>query len=399
MIGDLPSVERRSLSGRPVDSHLIPALDGVRGIAIVLVLLHNLSPFDGWAHGPEHLAALLLNPGWIGVQLFFVLSGFLITGILLDTRSSPNYYRAFIGRRVLRIFPLYYATLFAFFVILPLFGPTAAAVVGRSQHQIFLWTYVVNFTEPFGLGVVAFAHFWSLAVEEQFYLVWPLVVRFCTPRRVLRIGVGLAVVALASRVALRAMGASPEMAYEFTFCRMDALAMGAAVAALQRFDGGVVAFVKHRGKLAAACGALLVVGFFVTNAYARTTVLSQTLGYSLIGVAFAALVAAAVGDHFMGKGGLGHALSNPVLRTFGKYSYGIYVFHPLLRLVGQSVLRRTGHVPTSLGVGLAYIAVMIAATFGLAYLSYQLFERHFLKLKRHFQPSDELASRVAREAQ
>ena len=152
---------------------IIPALDGLRGIAILLVLIHHLTIYRPEGGLDSWIAAVPLF-GWCGVNLFFVLSGFLITGILLDTRDSPVFYRSFFARRVLRIFPLYYGVLFLGFVLAPLLLPMPDAY---GRHQLWLWTYLANFAMPFGKGEPAFSHFWSLCVEEQFYLVWPFLVR------------------------------------------------------------------------------------------------------------------------------------------------------------------------------------------------------------------------------
>jgi peptidoglycan/LPS O-acetylase OafA/YrhL len=373
---------------RPSRSSPIPALDGVRGIAVLLVLVHNLSPFDGSTSGYEHLATVFLNPGWIGVQLFFVLSGFLITGVLLDSRGAPSYYASFFCRRVLRIFPLYYATLFVAFVLLPLAHAQPAQLARDSSRQVFLWTYLDNWTSPLGCRTAAFSHFWSLAVEEQFYLAWPLVVHVCGARRMVRLALWMSAVALACRFAIRAFGGDPEMAYEFTVCRMDALALGGAVAAIARTDG--LFLERHRARFAALCVGIVGFGFFATNGYRRVAIATQTLGYTALAIAFAALVAAAVGDHTAGGGRIGRVLANPVLRVFGKYSYAMYVFHvPLNDFVGIPILERFGPVPPRLAAGLAYIACSIAATFALAYVSYVGFEQHFLRLKRYFDPFKE----------
>src|SRR5271168_1894347 len=160
----------------------VPQLDAVRGIAILLVMLVNTSE-----KYPElHLQHFIAN-GWMGVDLFFVLSGFLITGILLDTRSSEHYFKTFYARRVLRILPLYYSVLVFMFVVVPLLRPADAhSIFERASpwwaFPLFLQNFLVarstNATGPLGVA-------WSLAIEEQFYLLWPLVVRYC-PIRLLR---------------------------------------------------------------------------------------------------------------------------------------------------------------------------------------------------------------------
>jgi peptidoglycan/LPS O-acetylase OafA/YrhL len=365
-------------------ARIIPALDGARGLAILLVLAHNLNPFAGGGR-VEQAVELATNFGWAGVQLFFVLSGFLITGILLDTRDAPHYYRGFFGRRVLRIFPLYYGVLVIALWILPGLGLAPPRLLADRDHQIWLWTYLVNWSEPLGAGVAAFPHFWSLAVEEQFYLVWPFVVRRATPRRVLHIAAGLAVIAFASRLALLLAGSGEGGPYMFTICRMDALGLGAAVAAVIRIPALHTRVVDRRIGVLAAAGAVFVVGLIATRGYPRASFLGQTVGYTALAIAFAALVLAAVLDDERGRGRIGAALDNPVLRSFGKYSYAIYLFHqPLNQLIGEPVLHSLEPDGVGLAAGLAYLAVVIAATYALALASYHGYEKHFLALKRWF---------------
>ena len=196
-----------------------------------------------------------MDLGWVGVQLFFVLSGYLITGILLDTKTRQGYWRAFLGRRVLRIFPLYYAVLLAAFVIAPL---VAGVPTPGHEHQVWLWTYLYNWAEPLGRGVDWLPHFWSLAVEEQFYLVWPLVVLAMSERALWRVCVMLILAAVAARTGLRLATQGTMGAYMFTICRIDALALG-AIAAIAIRDAPMRAWLAaHR--LAVRWGAL---AFFV----------------------------------------------------------------------------------------------------------------------------------------
>ena len=362
----------------------IPALDGVRGLAILLVLAHNLNPFERGGH-VEQVVELASNFGWVGVQLFFVLSGFLITGILLDSRSAPHYYRGFFGRRVLRIFPLYYGVLVLALWILPGLGRAPPQLLADREHRIWLWTYLVNWAEPLGAGVAAFPHFWSLAVEEQFYLVWPFVVRRATPRRVLHVAIALAVIAFASRLGLLLAGFNEQGPYMFTICRMDALGLGAAVAAVIRIPALHARVVDRRTGLLAAAGAVFVAGLLVTRGYARTSFVGQTVGYTILAIAFAALVLAAVLDDERGRGRIGAALQNRVLRSFGKYSYAIYLFHqPLNQLIGEPVLHALEPDGAGTAAGLAYMAVVTAASYVLALASYHGYEKHFLALKRYF---------------
>lgn len=374
-------------SATPEAGATIPALDGVRGLAILLVLAHNLNPFEEGGRFLHRLAEPASNFGWVGVQLFFVLSGYLISGILLDTRGAPGYYRAFFGRRVLRIFPLYYGVLVVSFVILPRLGLAPERLLADRDNRIWLWTYLINWTEPLGAGVAAFPHFWSLAVEEQFYLVWPFVVSRTTPRRLLQVAAALMVIAFASRLALRLAGVGEAGPYMFTICRMDALALGGAVAALLRLPGYRDRVARHRGAISIAVTALFGAGFFATGGYSRAGLADQTFGYTILALAFAALVLLVVLDHERGRGWIGATFRNPVLRLFGKYSYAIYVFHqPLNQMIGAPLLHHL--LPRGIGLkaGATYMVAVTAASYAMAFASYHGYEKHFLALKRYFRP-------------
>ncbi|MCE9573030.1 MAG: acyltransferase [Deltaproteobacteria bacterium] len=371
-----PDNVRRALSGQML------TLDGVRGIAILLVLAHNLNVIAGPQSRPGHVIDLVDDLGWVGVQLFFVLSGFLITGILLDTQDSDNYYRSFFGRRVLRIFPLYYATLTVAFLVLPIFTVHHP----DGTHQVWLWTYLSNWAEPTGRGCEAFPHFWSLAVEEQFYLVWPFVVRALNRRHLAMLCTGLFVAALAIRVGLRLGGVGPEPVYMWTICRMDALAAGALLATLLRMPRAAELVKRWRWPLGWAAIIIAVGGFVITRGDPRTTVMSQTIGYTILAAAFTVLVFAAVLAECRTRGALRAFLRFRPLRIFGTYSYGLYVFHtPLHKFVAEPILHRYIN-PEEVGakVGTLYFVLATAATLVLAVLSYHLFEKPLLKLKRYF---------------
>jgi peptidoglycan/LPS O-acetylase OafA/YrhL len=363
----------------------IPALDGVRGLAILLVLAHNLNPFEGGGGLLERWIELATNFGWVGVQLFFVLSGYLISGILLDTRGTPGYYRGFFGRRVLRIFPLYYGVLVVSFVIVPRLGLAPDRLLVDRDNQIWLWTYLINWAEPLGVGGAAFPHFWSLAVEEQFYLVWPFVVSRTTPRRLVKVAVALVVIAFGSRLGLLLAGWGEAGPYMFTICRMDALGLGGAVAALLRIPGYRDRAMRWRRGIALAAGALFAVGLVTTRGYPRASAIDQTYGYTILAITFAALVLLVVLDHERGRGWIGAAFKTAVLRSFGKYSYAIYVFHqPLNQMVGEPLLQRLLPRGVGLPAGGLYMVSVTAASFAMAVVSYHGYEKHFLALKRYF---------------
>jgi peptidoglycan/LPS O-acetylase OafA/YrhL len=358
----------------------------VRGLAILLVLAHNLNAFEG-GRLVDREASLGFNFGWVGVQLFFALSGYLISGILLDSQGAPGYYRAFFGRRVLRIFPLYYGTLLVCLVIMPALGVAPAALLADRAHSVWLWTYLINWAEPLGVPVAAFPHFWSLAVEEQFYLVWPFVVRRTTPRRLCWVAVALVIAAFGSRLALRLAGAGVAGPYMFTICRMDALGLGAAVAAVLRVPEWRARAVAWRRPIAAAAAALFTVGLVATRGYPRTSFADQTYGYTILALTFAALVLLVVLDHERGHGALGAVFRNRMLRSFGTYSYAIYMFHqPFNLLIGMPLMFSLHPHGIGLKAGAAYMLAVTAASYAAAVVSYYGYERHFLALKRFFQP-------------
>jgi peptidoglycan/LPS O-acetylase OafA/YrhL len=214
-------------------------LDGVRGLAVLIVVIH----YSVWIAETSQLLLMkltssILATGWVGVQLFFVLSGFLITGILLDAKGKARYFSSFYFRRMLRIFPRYCIVVALILVVAPrLAWNEAWADAVRQGHRWAHWFYVQNWITS-SPGFDALSHTWSLAVEEQFYLVWPLVV-WLLGRRGLTWLCGFAMAGTPCiSLALRQSGWDPNTAYEFTIARWDALAAGALVAILVRDDAG-----------------------------------------------------------------------------------------------------------------------------------------------------------------
>ena len=226
------------------DGGHIPALDGVRALAILLVMgVHTDVFFRSQPTAGTRLVDAVMGFGWGGVDLFFVLSGFLITGILFDTRAAPGYYTSFYARRALRIFPLYYVALAVILLVLPILGAMwHHATPKLFEHQAWLWTYTTN------IGIALHGRwelaatgqtvlFWSLAVEEQFYLVWPFLVAALSPRALTRLAGAMVVGALLLRLGLVFWGDHVVAVYVSTLTRMDALAMGALVALAARRAG------------------------------------------------------------------------------------------------------------------------------------------------------------------
>jgi peptidoglycan/LPS O-acetylase OafA/YrhL len=373
---------------RAVRGHL-PVLDGVRGLAILLVFVHNVAGPNGPARGVGlKLFDVATNIGWIGVQLFFVLSGFLITGILLDTKGAPGAWRAFYMRRVLRIFPLYYAALLVAFAVMPfiLGHPVRAA-----SHAGWYFAYLQNWSPAIVTqeGAGKLVHFWSLAVEEQFYLVWPIVVLALGPRAFLSLALSLVVLAPVLRVAVLASGASIEWAYQGTFARMDALALGGLGAFLVRDELRYARWAPRLGRLCVILGVVLLALVVVSRGFARQQMLAQTAGYSVLALFFTALVLAGV-QSAVTRGWLARALERRPMQVLGQYSYGLYVFHvPLVAGLHYALaywigVDFSGSLVRQVVLRLGFASLAMALTFAAAFVSYQLFEKRFLALKRFF---------------
>jgi peptidoglycan/LPS O-acetylase OafA/YrhL len=376
----------------------VPALDGVRGLAILLVVLHNASYVP---HGASDSLALKLwdtamGAGWIGVQLFFTLSGLLITGILLDTKGRPGWLRAFYMRRVLRIFPLYYLVLAAYFVVAPLL--LGRPDLGAGDRAIAGWyfAYLSNwYLPPAGMDS-NLGHTWSLAVEEQFYILWPLLVLALSRRGLLRACVAVVVAAVAFRAGLHALAAAGLMppkdagaaGYQWTIARMDALAAGGIVAILLRADGARHALRRGGHVLAMAGVAGLLVVAALNRSFHSTGPLVQVVGQALLTAAAAGLLL----DLTLPAPGGARSLPTrwlelAPLRWLGRYSYAIYVLHMLvhraaLPLVGDAVAQ--GDAGRRLLLAAAYGAAVLLVSCVLAVASWHLVEQPFLRLKRHF---------------
>ncbi len=362
----------------------IPALDGVRGVAILLVMMF---------HGPifyvnttlEDYALRLTQFGWCGVDLFFVLSGFLITGILHDAKGSEHYFRNFYARRLFRIFPLYYATLaVAFFVIPGVFHVNHAMQGDRP----WFWLYVSNFwcIAHYELHSRPLAVTWSLAIEEQFYLLWPAVMYFSSRRAMMTICAAIVPGALALRVGLLVAGYGPEVLYYATFCRLDTLAVGGFVALAARGPGGIEALVPVARGVGVVSSMVIMGVFLWQRTFDPMSVGNLTIGCTGLALLFGSvlvLVVAARPDRTVVR-----VLCQRWLVLFGKLSYGLYLFHvPVQRNISEHVFGRD-QLRVLTGVQLVgqlgFYVLTTAVTLLIAWLSWHLFEKHFLKLKRHF---------------
>src|SRR5258708_3665905 len=269
--GDLASA---SASLQPNVRGHMPVLDGVRGLAVLLVLVFHFVGNTLPTSSVERAIVGVTNYGSYGVELFFVLSGFLITGILYDAHNKPHYFRDFYMRRLLRIFPLYYGVLaLVFFIalLIPLLrGPTLDYLVDR---QAWAWLYAVNiYIGKAGDWSFSYLdHFWSLAVEEHFYLFWPLVVFLLArrPRALIAVTLAISLCAMLARVTGSVIGLSWWTTYVLTPFRLDGLALGAFLAVTGRQPGGLEALIRALPGGVAVAGGLLAVTFVWTRLVSR----------------------------------------------------------------------------------------------------------------------------------
>ncbi len=337
----------------------IAQLDAIRGIAILLVILHNQSG----KYSSLHLQYLFSN-GWMGVDLFFVLSGFLITGILVETKHSGCYFRNFYARRCLRIWPLYYSLIVLMFVVVPFLRPSEAHTVFERSSP--WWAYVLflqNFLIPIPtMAAGALGVTWSLAIEEQFYLVWPWVVRYGSVAQVRRITICV----ICSSPLLRLYLSLHHVdLYTNVFCRLDGLMAGALLALVVRSENFLpVRFLKGAWICLLVAGPLAFVGEALG---------ARWIVFSLTAMASASLVYLSL---FSTNRWLQVALTNRFMVYTGVISYGLYLLHKIPSDLAQTFdLERYPIVVLPVSLGASYAA---------AALSWELLEKPFLKLKRFF---------------
>lgn len=368
----------------------VPALDGVRGLAILLVLLFHLGQFGHGLPFPSVLVDRVFykacQAGWVGVDLFFVLSGFLITGILHDSKGSSHYFRNFYARRCLRIFPLYYLCLILFLLLLPKVFPLHSGFQSLRNDAFWYWTYLSNLWvarkgwDPFGV----LDHFWSLAVEEQYYLIWPVVILIFKTRTLLQVCLAFIVGALLIRIGLR-LADYGTAAYVLTPARMDALAAGAALALLARGPSGLSCLASRAKMVASLTGLVLGVIFFWRRGLSSQDFVVATIGHSLLACFFGSILVIALVSP--PESSLGRLFTSPTLLFLGRYSYALYVFHYPILFFRPSFLSFT-QVPRLFGSQLPayvlWITLACLVLIALAWVSWQLWEKQFLKLKGLF---------------
>jgi len=368
----------------------IPELDGLRGFAISIVVAYHyfyFSPPVGYH--PQSLPARLyanfencIALGWSGVDLFFVLSGFLIGGILLDARHSPRYFRAFYARRFFRIIPIYYIWTAAFVVA----SLALAAAAGAFSPDIrFPWQMIpmqLLFLQNMGLvgySTLArpwFEPTWSLAVEEQFYLVSPLVVKWLSKKTLYAV---LALVIVATpffRISLQGatfrFANAQDWPYTLMFSRADALCIGILVALLWK-DADIRQWLRSHSnaiRLAAGVFAAGVVALALWSPSFRSWPM-QSVGYTWMGLFYSMVLLLVLANPL---GILGSIARVKILREIGKISYCLYLIHQMAGLAVQAILHRLFGTPGA-ALAVAGYAFAAVAAYAFAQASWKYFER------------------------
>ncbi len=374
----------------PENRRHYPGLDGLRAVAVLMVFEQhyiNNAPEAVW--------------GWMGVRIFFALSGFLITGILYDTRHHEKRWSTFYARRSLRIFPLYYGVLLAAAAAYPVcrwelhetyvlwpfylqnfarFLSPAQSFAGQIDHL-----YSTRYISP--LVRLRMGHFWSLAVEEQFYLVWPLVV-FAVKRRETLMKICLAVCVLSPLIRLVCAFTVPEtwlvlgFQERFTFVQFDALLIGGFFALWLRGPHPDLTKIARR-LLVGLAGIFLFSEAFCFQEFHRwliPTIFKPTfgsIGFTFVDLWGAVLVLLAIDSSTW----FSRVLQNRALRHLGAISYGFYIYHDLLHDFYARVPLHF-HIRDPYGLATAFVALV--STFIIANVSFYAFERPILRLKRFF---------------
>lgn len=350
-----------------------PQLDGLRAIAVLLVILHHCWDktinLPGWA-----VISWITDKGWVGVDLFFALSGFLIGRILLVNVGKPNYFRSFYIRRVFRIFPLYYLCLTVLLGIMIFSigiwpGRPISEELANPERIWVNYLYLTNFTAAFlGMNWAVYSLTWTLAIEEQFYLFFPAIVSWFSGKKFLVALFAMVVVS----IFFRTIGQSwfPDslgFAQAFTLCRLDSFAFGALAAyiGLQKWQ------LSRKSLLATIWVIGLICTILILDSFSRTDIEMRAFGYTYLAAFFSFTVLLCT---------VPEQTNNPfkvlewnILRRIGELSYGMYLYHVLVRGVLE-ILNLEKSINSPLVVSMIITVSTVAITFIVSRLSHQWFE-------------------------
>jgi len=373
---------------RAIDGKHVPVLDGIRGFAVSFVILYHFIPSTLSLQYKNKLLEVWDSfwlMGWSGVDLFFVLSGFLITGILYKAKSDPHYFRNFYARRFLRIFPIYYLLLVACLVVAP-----RVTGLPPPPNSIFYWFYLSNFDTELRMPIhPVLVVAWSLSIEEQYYLCYPALVRFLSFQNWMRLLIGLVFLSLALRFAGHYLGFFiPRQEYHFTLAHFDGIALGGLFRLwvmrfdiyedrLRRFLKWLPLIVITSVALGLYCGHRVLAvsrpGFVADHVSFQPPM--YLIGYSLNTLCYAGLVLTCIiRDGFPFR-----VFSSAVLIEIGKVSYGMYLLQYPARMLFSRLPAVNPYV-TAAGV---FITCYLMAK-----ISWVCYESQILKLKSKFAPSN-----------
>lgn len=359
-----------------------PEIDGLRALAVLMVIYFHSSLMVGPERSTADAAAFwdagwlyyeFTMIGWCGVDLFFVISGFLITGILMDTANQEKCFRNFYIRRTLRIFPLYYGVLIGCFLLFVIFYG-ASFTIKYGLYFLYLQNWFAVFDYDY---ILYFDHFWSLAIEEQFYVFWPVIFVWAYRRGVVEpVLLFLIVMSFLLRFTLAAKG-ELEMAFSITPARLDGLLLGAGLVFLlsKRQDTEQLnsLFLKA---LAASFAAICVLALLNGNLWGRDreVLMFGLLPVSVFFASFLGWVVTVDEGHLIRR-----FFRLPFLREIGKVSYGMYVYHWLIMcvIVQMDIMDQYGFV-------FNHPFLLLTAgplSFIVAWTSFRYFEKPFLRLK------------------
>lgn len=393
---------------KPDKAPHLPELDGIRGLAILGVLCSHIAGMGGVLNiiSPaawEKVALRAAIPLWGGVDLFFVLSGFLITGILLRTKRSKSYFSSFYARRMLRIFPIYYLTLILSLFVGIYFGEVGRQLPVWTSEKVSYFLYLQNWPIFWHgdktMGSV-WGVYWSLAVEEQFYFAWPLLIFLCSEKNVMRICVLAIPCAIVLRIYLCCTYFGGQFGLlQLTSSRVDGLLMGAICATYMHFRKKPLPMSWIAAIGAAGAVIMAVIAVADTKELVETGRWMGMVGSTGFALLSMALVAAS--QHPLPW--LKRCITLSWLRSAGKYSYGMYVYHILVifamrrYLINGRIATHGAGIPYGAPIKILAFCAEIFVVYLAARFSYELVETRFLRLKSHFEPVAAAARNSAAE--
>lgn len=363
-------------------------LDGVRGVAVLLVLLHHCLLLSRQTL-PDRIAYDWIRQAWCGVDLFFVLSGFLITGILIKAKNNSDYYFNFYWRRAVRILPVYYFVLFFALFVWPALPFGGHSFSNLGYNQLWFWLFLSNFYYSFQSAPFSFLHVsWSLCIEEQFYIFWPFIVKKLSISQLQQLLVVILVMSPIVRAACWLFGMRPEALNLLTIFHLDGLACGAFIATLTLSQISRTLTPRFRWGFAVVAIILLSITQEVIHSQGEPEETQLTLvsmvcampTYTLLFGWFLAELLVQPKESIFRR-----AMECPVLALFGRHSYAIYLIHVPIIVVLYKFLP---NLPTAqlfaaskLPEQLALFLTASALSLGASLVIWYAFEKRFLDLR------------------